>query len=241
MIAFKIFDKKDDLSKSVANIVFNRIQHTPNIKLGLATGGTMEPIYEHFCELIHTNSLDLSAVTTFNLDEYIGLDKNNSQSYYFYMHQHLFDKVSFNRTQTHLPLCSGNSDEFCRQYSEMIAAAGGIDFQLLGIGENGHIGFNEPGTPFDQLTHVVALSEKTRLDNSRFFNSLSEVPSHAITMGLQDIMNAKEVVLVATGKNKAEIIKKLMQREVSEALPASVLHRHQNVSVYLDQEAVYLL
>lgn len=241
MISFKIFDKKDDLSDEVANIIFNRIKHQSPINLGLATGSTMEPIYENFCELVRKNSLDLSSVTTFNLDEYLGLDRNNTQSYYSYMHSHLFDKLAFNRTQTHLPWCTGDSEQFCRQYSELIANAGGIDFQLLGIGENGHIGFNEPGTSFLQKTHVVALSEKTRLDNSRFFNSLDEMPSHAITMGLQDIMNAKEVVLVATGKNKAEIIKQLAQEKVSEALPASVLHQHHNVSIYLDQEAASLL
>ena len=241
MISFKVFDKKDDLSKEVAEIVFQHIKNNLSINLGLATGGTMEPVYAHLCQLINTQALDLSQVTTFNLDEYIGLDKTNSQSYYFYMQEHLFDKVSFNCTQTHLPLCSGDSEDFCRQYSQMIADAGGIDFQLLGIGENGHIGFNEPGTPFDQLTHVVELSEKTRKDNSRFFNSLDEVPSHAVTMGLQDIMNAKEVFLLATGKNKAEIIKQLAREEVSESLPASVLHRHSNVSIYLDQKAASLL
>ncbi len=234
---FFVFPSPAAIADHLSQHLIDLLRNKPACRLGLATGSTMEPIYARLLEHMQENSLDLSGVTTFNLDEYIGLPASHPQSYNQYMHQHLFNRMCLANDQIHLPdgMCTNLEDE-CQSYSASIAR-GGLDFQLLGIGTNGHIGFNEPGTPFDSLTHVIELSENTRQDNSRFFDNPADMPTHAITMGIQDILNAKEVVLVATGEHKADVMVELYRSPADPAMPASALKLHPNARIYLDQAA----
>lgn len=239
---YKIFKTVDEVSLYTAQRVLNKVQAVPNAVLGLATGSTMEPVYAHFLTLLNQSSVSVSQLTTFNLDEYIGLAPSHPQSYRYFMTQHLFDTLNLPQERVHLPDGLAEDREgACGAYSAAIQALGGLDMQLLGIGTNGHIGFNEPLTSFSSRTHVVELSEQTRIDNGRFFADPSEMPTHAITMGIQDIMEAKEILLVITGRHKAAIVAELFHSAVDEALPASVLKQHPNTTIVLDREAAALL
>lgn len=234
---FFVFPSPDAIAEHLAQHLLELIRNKPDCRLGLATGSTMEPVYARLLQ--HKDACpDLSQLRTFNLDEYIGLPAKHPQSYHYYMCQHLFNHLGLDKTQINLPngMCS-NLEQECANYSATIAKAGGLDFQLLGVGTNGHIGFNEPGTPFDSLTHVIELSANTRLGNSRFFDSPKEMPTHAITMGIKDIMDAREVVLVATGEHKAETMNLLYRSPADPAMPASVLKLHPNARIYLDPSA----
>lgn len=238
---FYVFPDAKTIGVYVANILSKRLAVKPNLVLGLATGSTMLPIYEAWRAQLQQEPIDLSAVTSFNLDEYIGLAPTHEQSYHFFMQDNLFKHLGLSAEQTHLP--DGTKADMakeCRHYSEAIEQAG-LDIQLLGIGTNGHIGFNEPYTTFNSRTHVIELSESTRQDNSRFFDNMDEVPTHAVTMGLADIMSAKEIILVATGAHKAEIMAQLFHSPVSEAMPASVLKQHGQVLILMDEQAASLL
>lgn len=230
------------IAQFVTTRIINLIKDNPAAVLGLATGSTMEPVYEQLIKEVSQKNISLSELTTFNLDEYLGLGMEHPQSYHFYMRQHLFNRLAFSLDRTFLPdgLCN-DVDKQCRTYSNMIAQAGGIDLQLLGIGTNGHIGFNEPGTAFDSRTHVVELSERTRIDNGRFFDAMDQVPTQAITLGLQDIMEAKQIVLLATGTNKAQVMADLFHSEINEFMPASIIKRHPNAMIIVDQDAAALL
>lgn len=239
---YLIFDTVDQVSQFTAQHIFNLISHKPNAVVGLATGGTMEPVYARLQALLNQHKTDLSQLTTFNLDEYVGLSASHQQSYNYYMHQHLFNHIAINEQQVHLP--NGMAQDLAQEsqaYSQAIVAAGGLDMQLLGVGGNGHIGFNEPNTPFDALTHQVELSAQTREDNARFFNDLAEVPTHAITMGMQDILQAKEILFVATGEHKAEIVQAIYSNQPTEAIPASAIKNHANALIVLDAQAASLL
>lgn len=239
---YKIFNTVDEVAQYTALRLLDKIQTKPEAVLGLATGGTMEPVYARLVEGLRQNPTDLSRLTTFNLDEYIGLAPSHPQSYRYYMDEHLFDTLNLSQERVHLP--DGMAEDrvgACGAYSAAIQALGGLDMQLLGIGSNGHIGFNEPYTPFSSRTHVIELSEQTRRDNGRFFSHPDEVPTHALTLGIQDILEAKEILLVATGPNKAEIMAELFHSPVDEVLPASALKQHGKVTIVLDSEAAALL
>lgn len=240
---YKVFASVDDVSCYCAQHLLECIQDKPSAALGLATGSsTMEPVYAALVSLMQRTPADLARLTTFNLDEYIGLSPTHPQSYGYYMREHLFGRLAFLPGSTHLPDGTAASvDDACRAYSEAIRARGGLDFQLLGIGTNGHIGFNEPYTPFTSRTHVVELSEQTRQDNGRFFTDQNEVPTRAITLGIQDILEAGEIFLVATGSHKAATVRQLYESDVDEAMPASALKRHGNVTIVLDSAAAALL
>ncbi len=239
---YKIFDTVDEVSRYTAQRLLAKIKATPTSVLGLATGSTMEPVYAQMLKDIQQAPVDLSQLTTFNLDEYIGLSAQHPQSYNYYMYQHLFNQLNIPAQNVHLPDgLASDIDTACQAYSNAIEAMGGLDLQLLGIGSNGHIGFNEPQTCFNSRTHIVELSEQTRIDNGRFFDDQNEVPTHAITMGIQDILNAKEIILVATGSNKTEIMAQLFASAIDEALPASALKQHKNLTIVLDREAAALL
>lgn len=231
-------ESEEKLHELVAQEIIQRIQNNPKVVLGLATGSTPIGVYRKLVEDHKKNGTSYKQVTTFNLDEYIGLSPDHPQSYHAYMKEHLFEHIDIPSNQAHLPngLASDLNVE-CQQYEQLIQQAGGIDLQILGIGLNGHIGFNEPGTPFSSETHVVRLTESTRQANSRFFTSIEEVPTHAITMGLNSIMRSKEIFLLITGKQKSEIFHRLMEENVSEVLPASILKHHPNVVVYVDHAA----
>lgn len=239
---YKIFDTVDEVSRYTAQRLLEKIKAMPAAVLGLATGSTMEPVYAQMLIDIQHDPIDLSQLTTFNLDEYMGLSAEHPQSYNYYMYQHLFNHFAIPAQNVHLPDgLASNVEAACQAYSNAIESMGGLDLQLLGIGSNGHIGFNEPQTCFNSRTHVVELSEQTRIDNGRFFDDQTEVPTHAITMGIQDILNAKEIILVATGRNKTEIMAQLFASAVDEAIPASALKQHQNLTIVLDREAAALL
>lgn len=202
---------------------------------GLATGGTPETLYE----VMIKSNLDFSECLSINLDEYVGLSGENEQSYRYYMNQHLFNHKPFKETYVPNGLASDLTAE-CARYDSIIQA-NPIDFQILGIGENGHIGFNEPGTSFDETTHVVALTPSTIAANQRYFASKEEVPTHALSMGIASIMQSKEIVLLAFGEKKAKAIQAMLEGEVTESLPASILQKHPHVTVIIDQKAASLL
>ncbi|MBS4190323.1 glucosamine-6-phosphate deaminase [Bacillus sp. FJAT-49705] len=232
----------EEMSTKAAQFMLDRIQTNPELKLGLATGGTPKGVYKKLIEDHNQNNTTYKNILTFNLDEYIGIDSSNPNSYHFFMKEQLFDHIDIPSSQTYLP--NGTTKDLleeCSRYEDLLNKVGGIDLQLLGIGENGHIGFNEPGTPFDSTTHLIELEENTRQANARFFDSIDEVPTHAITMGIASIMASKEILLLASGEAKAEAISKLINGEIDESFPASALKRHENVTIIADEEALKLL
>lgn len=239
---FFIYPNPAAIAQYVTAQLIDLIKRKPNAVLGLATGSTMEPVYQQFMHEVAVQNIDVSALTTFNLDEYIGLGEDHPQSYHYYMREHLFNRLAFATHQSFLPdgLCTDLAEQ-CHAYTKHIAKAGGIDLQLLGIGTNGHIGFNEPGTSFQSRTHVVELSKRTRIDNGRFFDSMSQVPTHAITLGLQDIMETKAILLLITGTNKAQVTLDLYNSPLDESLPASIIKQHPNAKIIVDEAAAILL
>ena len=239
---FYLLPDPQTIAHYVTTRLIQLIESKPAAVLGLATGSTMEPIYQQFIQQALHMQLDVSGVTTFNLDEYIGLGADHPQSYHYYMQQHLFNRLAFTKSQTYLPdgLCRDLAEQ-CQQYSALIRRFNGIDLQLLGIGSNGHIGFNEPGTSFESRTHVVDLSEQTRLDNGRFFTDIEEVPTQAITLGLQDIVDAKEILLIATGAGKARVMADLYASAIDESMPASIVKKHPKAMIIVDKQAAQYL
>ena len=200
----RIYKAKDyvDMSRKAANIVSAQVIMKPNCVLGLATGSTPIGLYKQLVEWYNKGDLDFSEVMTVNLDEYKGLSRDNDQSYYYFMHQNLFDHVNIPAENTHLPNgMEPDSQKECQEYTDLIQSLGGVDLQLLGIGHNGHIGFNEPGEAFDKQVHCVNLTQSTIEANKRFFASADDVPKQAYTMGIKTIMQAKKILIVASGVN----------------------------------------
>lgn len=209
---------------------------------GLATGSTPKRMYELLVQDYIQNKHTFSHIQTFNLDEYIGLPKEHEGSYYYYMYERFFKMLQLQQRQCFIPDgLAANLEDECVRYEQQIEQAGGIDLQFLGMGVNGHIGFNEPGTPFTSRTHVVQLTESTIEVNSRFFATREEMPDKAITMGIESIMQSKEIVLFVNGKHKAEALKQTIQGEVTEQFPASVLQLHPSVTVIADKDALSAL
>lgn len=221
-----------DLSRKAANVISAQVILKPNSILGLATGSTPVGTYEQLIEWYQKGDIDFSRVTSVNLDEYYGLSPENSQSYRFFMNQHFFEHINIKPENTNVPNgLAGNPEEECERYEKVIADLGGIDLQLLGIGHNGHIGFNEPNISFEKTTHVVELDDTTRKANARFFASLDEVPKKAITMGIKSIMQSKKILLVANGPDKQDIIQKAIFGPVTPEIPASILQFHPDLTV----------
>jgi len=242
MVKVLIVKNYEELSLETALRIAEAVRSNPDIVLGLATGGTPLGCYRELIRMHREEGLSFSRVTTFNLDEYVGLPPSHPQSYHYYMFHNLFDHVDVRRENVHIPDgMAEDLDEECRRYEEAIKEAGGIDLQLLGIGRNGHIGFNEPGSPFDSRTRVVKLSEQTRKDNARFFNSIDEVPTHAITMGIGTIMEARRIILIASGEAKADAIAKAVKGPKTVDVPASALQDHPDCLFIIDKEAASLL
>ena len=232
----------EEVCQKGVELFIEQIQEKNNINLGLATGSTPLGLYDKLIAWAQEQNADLSQVTTFNLDEYIGLPKEDPNSYYYYMKEKLFDPLKLSPEQTFLP--DGRATDIekeCETYDQIIKDKGGIDLQLLGVGVNGHIAFNEPGTSFSSRTHEVRLAESTREANSRFFSSMDDVPTHAITMGIGSILEAKEIVLIANGTNKSEAIQQLVEGKQSEDWPITALQSHDHVTVIVDEEAASLL
>ena len=229
----------EDMSRKAANIIAAQVIMKPDSVLGLATGSTPVGTYKHLIEKYNNGDLDFSQVTTVNLDEYKGLARDHDQSYYYFMHQNLFNHVNINLEKTFLPDgTQEDSDKACADYERIMAETGGADLQLLGIGHNGHIGFNEPGQVFEKDTHCVDLAEKTIQANKRFFDSADDVPKQAYTMGIRTIMKAKKILLVASGEEKAEIIKEAFFGPVTPTVQASILQLRENVILVADEAAL---
>lgn len=240
----KIIRAKDykDMSRKAANIISAQIIMKPNCVLGLATGSTPIGTYDQLVEWYNKGDLDFSEVTTVNLDEYKGLTRENDQSYYYFMNDKLFSRVNINKDRTFLPDgMEPDSDKACRDYNEVIASVGGVDLQLLGLGHNGHIGFNEPGMAFEAETHCVNLTESTMKANQRFFASMDEVPKQAYTMGIKTIMQAKKILIVISGEDKAQIVKEAFFGPITPKVQASVLQLHNDVIVVADEAALSLV
>ncbi len=222
----------DTLSKKAAQYVIEKVKQNPSLTLGLATGATPKKMYAYMVDDYFENKTSYEQVKCFNLDEYVGVSRKSKNSYYQYMKENLYQYIDVQEQHTFIPNGTAeNLEKECEMYEQQLADLGGVDLQILGIGENGHIGFNEPGTSFHAVTHVVKLAESTRKANSRYFSSLEEVPTHAITMGLETIMKSKEILLLISGENKAEAFRKLMDGEITTDFPASILRNHPNVTV----------
>lgn len=231
-------DDYDQLSRYAAQIVADLIRDKPNAVLGLATGSTPLGLYRELVRMHRDEGLDFASLTTFNLDEYIGLSADHEQSYHFFMHEHLFRHINVPGERIFIP--SGTAEdqvEFCSWYESQIVAAGGIDLQLLGIGSDGHIAFNEPGSPLDSRTRVEALARQTIEDNSRFFDSIDDVPASSITMGVGTILEAKRILLLASGANKAAALAAAVEGPVSSECTASALQRHADTLILADRAA----
>lgn len=240
----KIIRAKDykDMSRKAANIISAQVILKPDCVLGLATGSSPIGTYEQLVEWYQKGDLDFSQVTTVNLDEYKGLDRNNDQSYYYFMHEHLFSHVNIDLGKTHLPDgTEPDADKACSEYDKVIASVGGVDLQLLGLGRNGHIGFNEPATAFEKGTHCVQLTESTIEANKRFFASADDVPRYAYTMGIGNIMAARSILVVVSGADKAEAVKNCCFGPITPAVQGSILQLHPNVTIVADEAALSLV
>ena len=234
-----IIDSAQNIAAMAAQQYVALLKRKPNAILGGATGSTPLGLYAELVRLNKAGEISFKDASSFNLDEYVGLDGTHDQSYRYFMDHNLFDHIDIDKSRTRVPSGIDVSDPAA--YDKEIEAAGGVDLQLLGIGNNGHIGFNEPGTPFGSLTHIVELTESTREANKRFFKSIDEVPTHAVTMGVKTVMQARSIILMAIGPAKAPIMKEMLQGPVTEKVPASVLQLHPDVTVYMDYEAAKLL
>lgn len=225
----------DEVSVEAFNVMKEVVTSKSNAVLGLATGSSPIGLYENMIKDHKENGTSYAACQSFNLDEYVGIDRNHSESYWTFMHKNLFAGINLPEENIHVPY--GNTKEDCEAYEKAMENVS-VDVQVLGIGGNGHIGFNEPGTPFTEETHIVELTEKTRSDNARFFDDdMNQVPTHAITMGIATIMKAKKILLVASGANKADAVAAMMNGPIDPACPASVLQNHSDVVVIVDEEA----
>ena len=237
----KILLTKDykELSQKAAELIAKQVIDKSNSVLGLATGSTPIGTYKELIKMYENKEVDFANVQTANLDEYRGLDKDNDQTYYYFMNDNLFNHVNINAKNTNIPDGTNlDSDNECAKYEQTIKALGGIDLQLLGIGHNGHIGFNEPAADFARTTHCVKLDKSTIEANARFFASIDDVPTEAYTMGIGTIMAAKKILLVATGEDKAEILYKTVLGQVCPQVPSSILQFHQDVTIVADEKAL---
>lgn len=235
-------DNYDEMSKKAAGMVASQMILKHDSVLGLATGDTPIGMYKELVRLYEDKEIDFSDIKTFNLDEYCGLSKENTQSYHYYMMNNLFKHV--NIKPENINILDGRTndiDKECLDYDKRIKASGGIDIQVLGIGVNGHIGFNEPSINFEAGTHLVQLDKKTIESNSRFFSSMEEVPKSALSMGIKTIMQSKVIVLLANGEAKAEAIYKAINGKICPEVPASILQLHNNVNIIVDEAAAKLL
>ena len=232
----------DEVSDEAFKVMKEVLDNTEKPVLGLATGSSPVGLYQRMIKDHEENGTSYQNAVSFNLDEYVGLPENHPQSYRYFMNENLFDHIDIPKENTHVP--NGNAEDeeqACRDYEANLKKYT-VDIQVLGIGSDGHIAFNEPGTPFTSETHLMKLTEQTRKDNARFFDGdITQVPEEAITQGLASIMRAKKIILIATGKNKAEAVAHMINGEKSEACPASILQDHPDVTVVLDQDAASLL
>lgn len=237
----RIIKTKDyqDMSRKAGNLIAAQVIMKPDCVLGLATGSTPIGTYQQLIDLYNNGDLDFSRVSSVNLDEYRGLDHSNPQSYYYFMHENLFKHVNIRPEATFVPDGTNkDADSACAAHEDIIRKLGGIDLQLLGLGNNGHIGFNEPGEAFELDTHCVNLTQSTIEANSRFFDSIEEVPTQAYTMGIRSIMHAKKILVVANGEGKADAVAKVFFGPVTPQVPGSILQIHPDVTLVADEAAL---
>ena len=236
-----VMDNAFEISKAVSSIIIGEVKKNPKAVLGFATGASPVETYKRMIEAYEKGEVSFKDITTFNLDEYCGLEKSDENSYFYFMKDNLFGKtdVDFEKVNF-LSGDESESEKNCREYREKIEKAGGIDIQLLGIGTNGHIGFNEPSDSFSDGPFKVKLTQSTIDSNSKYFKD-KKMPGYALTMGIGDIMKAKKIILIATGERKANAVYKMIKGEVSPSCPASVLQNHNDVLIYLDKESAKLL
>lgn len=237
-----ITDNYKDMSKKAADIVSSQLILKPESVLGFATGSTPLEMYKYLTAFFKDGRVDFKKARTFNLDEYHGLNKEDKQSYYYYMYDNFFRHVNFDSKHIWIPDgMAADIEKECSKYERAIHSCGGIDLQVLGIGRNGHIGFNEPDIQFEAITHMVKLDEQTIKDNSRFFSSIDKVPTKAISMGIKTIMNARKIILLANGREKADAVYSAVTGKITPRLPASVLQLHPDVVFIIDKEAALKL
>ena len=237
-----VYKNAEEVARAAATVFAAEIFKKPDCVLGLATGSTPVPLYKELARMNHEGLIDFSRVRTYNLDEYVGLDPAHVCSYRRFMNENLFDHINIDKANTHVPCGIGADHEAdAKAYDAAVEAAGGIDLQLLGIGHNGHIGFNEPNDVFVYPTNAITLTQSTIDANARFFDSADDVPRQAISLGVGGIMNAKRVVLLATGEGKAKAIRDSIKGNIDPKVPASILRAHQNVQFFLDEGAASLL
>jgi len=231
-------DSYDLMSKEAAKIVADRLRKKPNLVLGLATGSTPLGLYKELIRMHKEEGLDFSKVTTFNLDEYVGIPPEHDQSYHYFMWENLFRQINIDTRYVHIPMgMAKDVDAFCTWYEQRILECGGLDLQILGIGANGHIAFNEPGSSLGSRTRIKTLTGTTRMDNARFFKNANEVPKYAITMGVGTIMGAKEIILLANKAAKADAIRAAVEGPITAMCPASIIQLHQTAFVIVDKDA----
>ena len=237
-----VYPNGDLAAVAAAVLIAGQVIDKPKSVLGLATGSTPLPIYRELISMWHRGVIDFGSVTTYNLDEYVGLGPDHPCSYRRFMQENLFSHINVQQSNIHIPNgLAQDVDAECAAYDAAIAAAGRLDLQLLGLGANGHIGFNEPAAVFTTHSYCVKLSEQTLKDNRRFFEDGAPMPTHALTMGIASIMQAKRIVLVATGKNKAAAVRAMIEGPVDPMVPASILQMHRHATILLDADAASLL
>jgi glucosamine-6-phosphate deaminase len=237
-VQIKVFLNYENLCEMAANEVVSLVNTRPSAVLGLPTGGTPTYLYKNLISCYKNGRVSFSQTVTFNLDEYVGIPPDHPQSYHSYMRKHFFNHIDIREENIHIPYAENQEiNQFCQSYENKIIKSGGIDLLILGLGKNGHIGFNEPGSQLTDQTKVVALAESTIKSNSRYFNSIVEVPRKAVTMGISTILRSSKIILLASGKEKAIAISKLLSSEPSSEFPASFLKLHQDVTLFVDKEA----
>lgn len=228
----------DEISRQAAELVAEQIKEKPDSVLGLATGSTPIGMYKKLIDMYKSGEISFSRIISFNLDEYYPISPDNPQSYRYFMNENLFSKIDIDPNKTNVPSGTAeNPQEECEEYEKKIDNTGGIDLQILGIGENGHIGFNEPGHNLNAATHLAELSESTIKANSRFFDNIDDVPTHALTMGISSIMKSKKIIILANGKQKRDAVSALLSGKISTAYPATMLNMHGDVTLICDAEA----
>ena len=233
-----VCENYEEMSKKAAQIVAGQVMLKPDCVLGLATGSTPNGMYENLAKMCKDGELDFSNVSSYNLDEYYPIEKSNRQSYYYFMNENLFSKININPDNTHIP--NGEAKDpvkECEEYEKAVAASGGVDLQILGIGQNGHIGFNEPADALDSYTHLTDLTENTIEANSRFFTEDEVIPTKALTMGIATILKAKKIILLANGKGKSYAVSELLNDKINTSIPATMLKVHPDVILICDKEA----
>lgn len=229
----------DDLSKKASDLIVEIIKNKKDAVLGLATGSTPIGVYQNLVRENEKGNIDFSNVRTVNLDEYIGIEKENTQSYHYFMNFNLFDRINIDKNNTHIPSADSKDINYCKEYDKLLDEIGMRDIQILGIGPNGHLAFNEPASSLNMRTSIIDLTEETINANSRFFETKDEVPKHAISMGISDIFNSKVLIVIASGKNKKRALRKFLDTDkIDPQFPVSFIRLHPNCYLFVDKEAL---